>query len=218
MCRSGSVRKWSKFPFTPSTGHGRGPGIGSLSDMTRRVFVDLAARGNQGSAARSRPPAHGLTGNGRRRSRVRLDMTSRPHQVSTTDHAEFFGDAGLQRQLAVYSKHPIGAGFQNLMAARLASALRGVDTRLERVIVRFEDLNGPKGGADTACRIQLVLSGKPVIVVEARAEGEGPAFRRALPRLAAALDRQRDRERRKPRATLRLRAPDAAARVTSGSA
>jgi hypothetical protein len=104
----------------------------------------------------------------------------------------------------VYSKHTLGAGFQDLIAARLSATLRGIDTRVERVVVRFEDLNGPKGGADTACRIQLVLSGRPVLVVEARAEGEARAFRLALPRLATALARQRDRERSRPRATLRL--------------
>jgi hypothetical protein len=97
-------------------------------------------------------------------------------------------------------------GFQDLIAARLAGVLRG-ESRVERVVVRFEDLNGPKGGDDTACRIQVALSGLPVIVVEARAEGEAHAFRLALPKLNAALKRQLDRRRAKPRTTLRLLQP-----------
>jgi putative sigma-54 modulation protein len=130
-------------------------------------------------------------------------MTMWPEQVSASQELEHKLELGTQ--LTVYSKQTLGAGFQNLIEMRLAATLRGIDTRVERVIVRFEDLNGPKGGADTACRIQLALSGRPVFVVEARAEGAGRAFRLALPRLATALTRQRDRERSRPRATLRFR-------------
>jgi ribosome hibernation promoting factor len=105
--------------------------------------------------------------------------------------------------LAVYSKSILGAGFQNLIEQRLAAAVRGLGPRVERLSVRFEDLNGPKGGIDTACRIQLVLSGKPVLVVEGRAEDEGRAFRVALPRLIAALDRRLSRRTARARAGLR---------------
>jgi hypothetical protein len=110
---------------------------------------------------------------------------------------------GAGTRFAVHGTHTLGVGFQDLVAARLAAALRG-ESRVERVVVRFEDLNGPKGGEDTACRIQVALSGLPVIVVEARAEGEAQAFRLALPKLNAALHRQLDRRRAKPRTTLRL--------------
>lgn len=108
------------------------------------------------------------------------------------------------KQLTVYAKATVGAGFQELIAARLAASLRGVESRVERVVVRFEDLNGPKGGSDTACRIHLALSGRPVLVVEARGEGEEHAFRLAMPRLAAALERRRGRDRGHARATVRL--------------
>lgn len=107
-------------------------------------------------------------------------------------------------QLAVVAKETVGAGFQDLIATRLAASLRGVESRIERVVVRFEDLNGPKGGSDTACRIQLALSGQPVLVVEARGEGEAHAFRLAVPRLAAALERRRGRDRGRSRATVRV--------------
>jgi len=84
--------------------------------------------------------------------------------------------------------------------------LPGVEGRLDRVVVRFEDLNGPKGGADMACRIHVTLHGHSVLVVEARGEGEAYAFRRAVPRLEAALGRRRGRDRGRSRATLRMEA------------
>jgi hypothetical protein len=99
----------------------------------------------------------------------------------------------------VYARETVGAGFQELIAARLAALLRGIAGRVERIVVRFEDLNGPKGGSDTACRIQLAVSGQPLLVVEARGEGEAHAFRLALPRLTGALNRRRGRERERGR-------------------
>jgi ribosome-associated translation inhibitor RaiA len=109
----------------------------------------------------------------------------------------------LNEQLSVHATWPLGEGFRHLIEARLSATLRGLDSRLGRVVVRFEDLNGPKGGEDTACRIQIALNGHSVLVVEARAEGEEHAFRLAVPKLTAALNRQLDRRRTKPRTTVR---------------
>ncbi|MDQ2642722.1 MAG: HPF/RaiA family ribosome-associated protein [Myxococcota bacterium] len=103
----------------------------------------------------------------------------------------------------VHGDRTLGAGFQTFIENRLAAILRGHHARIERVAVRFEDLNGPKGGDDTACRIQVTIAGQQPLVVEARAEGEEHAFRLAVPKLTAALNRQLERRRERPRATLR---------------
>jgi putative sigma-54 modulation protein len=134
---------------------------------------------------------------------VAIGMTRSPEQISNIPEQGTSERQQSGMPFAVYSKSTLGAGFQELMQQRLAAAVRGVSSRVERLSVRFEDLNGPKGGIDTACRIHLVLSGKPVLVVEGRAEDEGRAFRMALPRLIAALDRQLSRRAVKPRTTLR---------------
>jgi len=127
----------------------------------------------------------------------------------STQHSEFREQTlgqrfELETKLVVHAPGVVGAGFRELMATRLATALRGVEARVERIAVRFEDLNGPKGGPDMACRIQLALGGQPVLVVEARGLGEEHAFRLALPRLAAALERRRRRARVRSRATVRF--------------
>jgi len=131
-------------------------------------------------------------------------MTKIAEQVSTSDELGLGHIGGAGTTFAAHGPRPLGAGFQSLIATRLAGVLRGVESRVERVVVRFEDLNGPKGGDDTACRIQVALSGQPMLVVEARAAGEAHAFRLAAPKLNAALNRQLDRRGSKPRATLRL--------------
>jgi ribosome-associated translation inhibitor RaiA len=38
--------------------------------------------------------------------------------------------------------------------------------RIERATVRFEDVNGPRGGKDTVCRIKVVLSHLPSVMIE----------------------------------------------------
>ncbi len=110
----------------------------------------------------------------------------------------------IELPLAWYSKTAIRSGFRRLMAQRLGAALRGWESRVERLSVRFEDLNGPKGGVDTACRIQVTLSAQPIVVVEGRGETAPQAFRLALRRLGAAIDRQFDRRSARPRTSLRL--------------
>jgi len=51
---------------------------------------------------------------------------------------------------------------------RLAFALSRFSTVLERVVVRFSDLNGPRGGEDKVCQVGFTLRGLPSEVVEAR--------------------------------------------------
>src|SRR5690606_22108839 len=51
---------------------------------------------------------------------------------------------------------------------KLGTKLGKFRSSIERVTVRVEDLNGPKGGVDQVCRIKVVLSGLPSVVVEKR--------------------------------------------------
>lgn len=47
---------------------------------------------------------------------------------------------------------------------------------IERVSVRFDDVNGPRGGVDTVSRIKVVLSALPSVVVEGRGVDARHAF------------------------------------------
>ena len=77
---------------------------------------------------------------------------------------------------------------------------------IERLTVRFEDVNGPRGGVDTVCRIKVVLSGHASVVVEELASGPFEAFNRADDRVERAVRRAIGRAQGRGRLT-GVRAP-----------
>lgn len=69
---------------------------------------------------------------------------------------------------------------------------------IERVSVRVEDVNGPRGGVDHRCRIKAVLSGLPSVVVAERHHALQAAMDGALDRIEGAVRRAVERRRLKP--------------------
>ncbi len=49
---------------------------------------------------------------------------------------------------------------------RLRFALTCCDNHIRRVVMRLSDINGPRGGADKRCHLQVVLAGLPDVVIE----------------------------------------------------
>jgi hypothetical protein len=80
-------------------------------------------------------------------------------------------------------------GFRRWVRERAGRRLGKFAMHVERVTVRFEDLNGPRGGIDTECRIKIVISGLPSVIVEARAAGAPKAFDGAIGRATRVLRR-----------------------------
>ena len=69
---------------------------------------------------------------------------------------------------------------------------------IERVSVRFTDVNGPRGGIDQLCRIKVVLNGLPSVVVESKHDSTGAAAQAALAGTERAVRRRLQRRRKKP--------------------
>jgi ribosome-associated translation inhibitor RaiA len=65
--------------------------------------------------------------------------------------------------------------------------------------VRIDDVNGPRGGVDKSCRIKVVLSGLPSVVVEEQHESLHAAFDRALDRVQRTVRETLRRRRVEPR-------------------
>lgn len=69
---------------------------------------------------------------------------------------------------------------------------------IERVSVRVEDVNGPRGGIDQLCRIKVVLSNLPSVVFEAQDTSLDVAIAKALTGTERAVRRSLQRRRMKP--------------------
>ena len=84
---------------------------------------------------------------------------------------------------------------REIVERRLAFALGRFGDRVGRVTVSLEDLNGPRGGLDQHCRIEvgLVPSGK--VMAEARDVDVVAAVNRTAERIARRLRNELDRRR-----------------------
>lgn len=82
---------------------------------------------------------------------------------------------------------------------RLGFALSTRDDHILRITVRLSDINGPRGGADKCCHIQVVLPHLPDVVIEDTEADLYAAIDRAADRagrtVGRRLTRQRDRGR-----------------------
>jgi hypothetical protein len=81
----------------------------------------------------------------------------------------------------------IDPDFHDHIHGRLGLRLGKFAAYIERLTVRFEDVNGPRGGIDVACRIKAVISGLPSVVVTELAGDPVEAFDRAGQRLERAV-------------------------------
>jgi hypothetical protein len=66
---------------------------------------------------------------------------------------------------------------------------------VERVSVRVQDVNGPRGGVDHACSVKVVLSGAPSVMVVEHDVSLAAAIDRALAGAERAVRRMVQRRR-----------------------
>jgi CBS domain-containing protein/ribosome-associated translation inhibitor RaiA len=81
---------------------------------------------------------------------------------------------------------------------KLGNKLGKFGEDIERVTVRFKDVNGPRGGIDQVCRIKVVLSNLPSVVFESRHHSPDAAVQAALAGTERAVRRRLQRSRTKP--------------------
>lgn len=82
---------------------------------------------------------------------------------------------------------------------RLGFALSSRDIHIQRVMVRLSDINGPRGGADKCCHIQVVLPQLPDVVIEDTEVDLYAAIDRAADRAGRTVDRRLARHRDRAR-------------------
>jgi CBS domain-containing protein/ribosome-associated translation inhibitor RaiA len=146
-----------------------------------------------------RPQARGKAVRGRRRqpdSAKRAPLAGHlpkalKRRAGTTDgsqvpaHIRVLG-AELSRDDRTYIRRKLG-----LKLGKFA-------TSIERISVRVEDANGPRGGIDQVCRIKVVVSGLPSVVFQAKDASLAAAIDGALMGVERAVRRTVQRRRTKP--------------------
>ncbi len=86
-------------------------------------------------------------------------------------------------------------GIREYMLKRLAYSLNHGDENIMRIIVRLSDINGPRGGEDKRCLIEMRLKAAPEVVVEDTESDLYVAIDRATERAGRSLTRRLERQR-----------------------
>ena len=89
-------------------------------------------------------------------------------------------------------------GLREHTARRLQFALGWSNHDVRSVTVRLFDINGPRGGEDKRCRIQVAFPGTPNVLIEDTAADLYVAIDRATDRAERAVTRRLERLREHP--------------------
>lgn len=84
---------------------------------------------------------------------------------------------------------------RDYLMKRLAYALNHGGEYISRVTVRLSDINGPRGGADKRCFIEVRLKQQPAVVIEDTEADLYVAIDRAAERAGRTLTRRLARQR-----------------------
>ena len=112
-------------------------------------------------------------------------------------------------QVVFESRDPEGARLRELAVQRVRFVMRRLTWLVPRAKVLLSDINGPRGGLDKRCQVELRTDGDRSVVMTAIARDWRSALDNALARAARALvrllHRARGRARQRP---LALGAPE----------
>ncbi len=82
------------------------------------------------------------------------------------------------------------SALQDHVQRRLRFALTSGADHIQRVMVRLSDINGPRGGQDKRCHIQVVLKGMPDVVIDDTESDLYAAISRAVARASRSVARR----------------------------
>jgi hypothetical protein len=102
--------------------------------------------------------------------------------------------AAEQTPLEIRTHHTsIAPSFEEEVRERASRKLGKHGHHVERITIRFEDRNGPKGGVDVICRVHILMPNAPDIIVDHVAASAQEAFAMALQASDTALRRAVER-------------------------
>jgi len=100
-------------------------------------------------------------------------------------------------QILVESRDASAMPLHETAVSRLRFALRRLKNQVSRAKVMFSDANGPRGGIDKCCQVEIHTASAGTVVIVSRAGDWRTALERSLGRATRALTRTLQR-RQKP--------------------
>lgn len=97
---------------------------------------------------------------------------------------------------------PVTQALRTHIERRLGFALSSGYRHVRRILVRLSDINGPRGGNDKRCHVEVLLPGQPVVITDTEAD-----MYLAINRAAARAGRTVMRRLKRNRDINRLRMP-----------
>ena len=99
-------------------------------------------------------------------------------------------------QILVRTHHPEAAQLRETVERRVRFAFRRLNALVPRADIKLDDINGPRGGADKRCQIQIPLPRHNGVVIEETDADLYVAIDRAASRAGNTLARQLARRHR----------------------
>ncbi len=125
----------------------------------------------------------------------------RSREISGKRHPPASSPKAEAQKFPVHIRAPqvdLGTTERDYIRRKLGRKLGKYVQATERVSVRIEDVNGPRGGVDQSCRIKVVLRNLPSVVFESRDASLNAAVDAALSGTERAVRRTLERRRMKP--------------------
>lgn len=117
--------------------------------------------------------------------------------VRSTIVAVVIQDGGCVMRINIQTKgFDLTDGLRDHIQRRLQFALGWARHNVSRVTVRLSDINGPRGGNDKRCQIQVPLPHVQDVVIEDTESDLYVAIDRAAERTGQTLDRRLSRQRK----------------------
>ena len=102
-------------------------------------------------------------------------------------------------QVIFESRNVEGDKMRELSVTRVRFALRRLSALVPRVKVQLSDINGPRGGVDKRCQVELSTARSGAVVITALARDWRTALDLSLGRATRALVRTIHRKQKPPR-------------------
>lgn len=102
-------------------------------------------------------------------------------------------------QIIFESRDASAAQMRDLSIERVRFALRRLTTFVPHAKVQFSDINGPRGGVDKRCQVELRTDNAGTVVITSLAHDWRTALDRSLGRATRVLKRSLQRSQKQPR-------------------